>query len=111
MGGSIAEMEGYRPIMMEALKRRFPDTAFQFTNAGVASTCSTTGASVSVAVRLIAHILRRGDDTPQCVACRRLRCTPGSSPQSCPAPVYTPGWFRIIRQHRIIVNVLVLNKC
>lgn len=44
MGGSITEMDGYRPILMESLKRRFPDTSFRFTNAGVASTCSTTGA-------------------------------------------------------------------
>lgn len=44
MGGSITEMEGYRPIMMESLKRRFPATDFSFTNAGISSTCSTTGA-------------------------------------------------------------------
>ena len=55
MGGSITEMEGYRPIMMESLKRRFPDTAFQFTNAGVASTCSTTGA-----FRLADEVLAKG---------------------------------------------------
>lgn len=44
MGGSITEMNGYRPIMMEKFKERFPDTEFTFTNAGIASTCSTTGA-------------------------------------------------------------------
>jgi len=44
MGGSITEMNGYRPIMMEWLRKRFPDTAFTFTSAGISSTCSTTGA-------------------------------------------------------------------
>lgn len=48
-------MEGYRPIMMESLKRRFPQTSFQFTNAGVASTCSTTGA-----FRLAGEVLAKG---------------------------------------------------
>lgn len=55
MGGSITEMEGYRPIMMESLKRRFPETSFQFTNAGVSSTCSTTGA-----FRLAEEVLAKG---------------------------------------------------
>jgi lysophospholipase L1-like esterase len=44
IGGSITEMNGYRPLVMEILRRRFPETAFTFTAAGVASTCSTTGA-------------------------------------------------------------------
>lgn len=44
LGGSITEMEGYRPMVADLLKRRFPDTAFTFINAGIASTCSTTGA-------------------------------------------------------------------
>ena len=44
MGGSITEMEGYRPIMMEWLKNRFPKSKFNFINAGMSSTCSTTGA-------------------------------------------------------------------
>ena len=44
LGGSITEMDGYRPLVMEGLKARFPETEFTFTNAGVASTCSTTGA-------------------------------------------------------------------
>lgn len=55
MGGSITEMDGYRPIMMESLKRRFPETSFQFTNAGVSSTCSTTGA-----FRLADEVLAKG---------------------------------------------------
>ncbi|MFW6162201.1 MAG: SGNH/GDSL hydrolase family protein [Planctomycetota bacterium] len=44
MGGSITEMDGYRPMVMEILERRFPDTELTFTDAGIASTCSTTGA-------------------------------------------------------------------
>lgn len=44
IGGSITEMHGYRPLVMEDLRRRFPDTKFEFINAGIASTCSTTGA-------------------------------------------------------------------
>jgi lysophospholipase L1-like esterase len=55
MGGSITEMNGYRPMMMEWLKRRFPKTSFNFTNAGISSTCSTTGA-----FRLKADVLSKG---------------------------------------------------
>ncbi|EDM28804.1 putative O-antigen related protein [Lentisphaera araneosa HTCC2155] len=44
IGGSITEMNGYRPIVCEMLKKRFPETAFTFTNAGIGSTCSDTGA-------------------------------------------------------------------
>ena len=44
MGGSITEMNGYRPILWEWLQKRFPNTEFTFTNAGISSTCSTTGA-------------------------------------------------------------------
>lgn len=44
LGGSITEMNGYRPMLMEFLTQRFPETKFHFTNAGIASTCSTTGA-------------------------------------------------------------------
>lgn len=44
LGGSITEMEGYRPMVAEGLKKRFPATAFEFVNAGISSTCSTTGA-------------------------------------------------------------------
>jgi len=44
MGGSITEMNGFRPLVCEGLKRRFPKTEFTFINSGVASTCSTTGA-------------------------------------------------------------------
>ncbi len=44
LGGSITEMDGYRPRVMEWLTKRFPETKFTFTNAGIASTCSHTGA-------------------------------------------------------------------
>ena len=44
IGGSITEMPGYRPMVCELLKKRFPATQFTFTDAGVSSTCSTTGA-------------------------------------------------------------------
>jgi len=44
LGGSITEMDGYRPMVCDLLKKRFPETVFTFTNAGIASTCSTTGA-------------------------------------------------------------------
>ena len=44
LGGSITEMEGYRPMMCSYLENKFPETIFTFTNAGIASTGSTTGA-------------------------------------------------------------------
>jgi hypothetical protein len=44
MGGSITEMNGYRPMVSKWLEERFPKTKFQFINAGISSTCSTTGA-------------------------------------------------------------------
>ena len=44
LGGSITEMNGYRPMVCEILKKRFPKTEFTFVNAGISSTCSTTGA-------------------------------------------------------------------
>lgn len=44
LGGSITEMDGYRPIVCRWLQEQFPKTEFQFTNAGIASTCSHTGA-------------------------------------------------------------------
>lgn len=44
LGGSITEMNGYRPMVCEILQRRFPQTTFTFINAGISSTCSTTGA-------------------------------------------------------------------
>jgi lysophospholipase L1-like esterase len=37
-------MDGYRPLVCDILKKRFPATAFKFVDAGISSTCSTTGA-------------------------------------------------------------------
>ncbi len=44
LGGSITEMEGYRPRVMKSLQKRWPATRFEVVAAGIASTCSTTGA-------------------------------------------------------------------
>jgi len=44
IGGSITEMNGYRPMIAGFLQKRFPRAKFTFTNAGISSTCSTTGA-------------------------------------------------------------------
>ena len=55
IGGSITEMEGYRPMVCRWLQQEFPQTRFNFTQAGVASTCSTTGA-----FRLRADVLDKG---------------------------------------------------
>lgn len=54
MGGSITEMDGYRPMVCETLKKRFPETEFRFVNAGIASTCSHTGA-FRVPTDILAH--------------------------------------------------------
>jgi lysophospholipase L1-like esterase len=56
MGGSITEMKGYRPMVCDILTKRFPDTAFTFTDAGISSTCSTTGA-----FRLESDVLSKGN--------------------------------------------------
>jgi len=55
MGGSITEMNGYRPMVAEFLTKHFPETEFTFTDAGISSTCSTTGA-----FRLQADVLSKG---------------------------------------------------
>ncbi len=44
LGGSITEMEGWRNLIMQQLKQRFPYTFFEFINAGIPSTGSTPGA-------------------------------------------------------------------
>lgn len=44
IGGSITEMNGYRLMVEKSLRARFPETEFTFDNAGISSTCSTTGA-------------------------------------------------------------------
>ncbi len=55
LGGSITEMNGYRSITCDMLKKRFPKTKFTFTNAGISSTCSDTGA-----FRLQRDVLSKG---------------------------------------------------
>lgn len=55
LGGSITEMNGYRPMVYDLLKKRFPNTAFKFVDAGISSTCSTTGA-----MRLEHDVLAQG---------------------------------------------------
>lgn len=55
LGGSITEMNGYRPMVCEMLKKRFPQTKFTFTEAGIGSTCSDTGA-----FRLTEDVLSKG---------------------------------------------------
>ncbi len=55
MGGSITEMNGYRPMVMNFLERKYPKAQFEFINAGISSTCSTTGA-----FRLQRDILTKG---------------------------------------------------
>jgi sialidase-1 len=44
MGGSITESPGWRDKFMQFLEEKFPDTKFEFINAGIASTGSTPGA-------------------------------------------------------------------
>ena len=55
MGGSITQMNGYRPMVCDWLQKKFPKTKFDFINAGVSSTCSTTGA-----FRLRSEVLAKG---------------------------------------------------
>ena len=55
IGGSITEMNGYRPMVCQYLQERFPKTKFTFTDAGISSTCSTTGA-----FRLEEDVLSKG---------------------------------------------------
>ena len=44
LGGSITEMEGWRNLTQDELRRRFPETEFDFIDAGVSSTDSTLAA-------------------------------------------------------------------
>lgn len=55
LGGSITEMDGYRPMVMADLQRRYPECDFTFTGAGLSSTCSTSGA-----FRFRDHVLNKG---------------------------------------------------
>lgn len=55
MGGSITESDGWRNKVCQYLKEKFPETAFEFVNAGIASTGSTPGA-----FRLSSEVLSKG---------------------------------------------------
>jgi lysophospholipase L1-like esterase len=55
IGGSITQMDGYRPMVSDWLRTRFPETKFEFINAGISSTDSQTGA-----FRLGDHVLAKG---------------------------------------------------
>jgi len=55
LGGSITQMTGWRDLVCEQLKARFPKTKFDFVNAGIASTGSTPGA-----FRLLRDVFSRG---------------------------------------------------
>ncbi|MCK5712952.1 MAG: SGNH/GDSL hydrolase family protein, partial [Hyphomicrobiaceae bacterium] len=44
LGGSITNMNGWRSQVAQMLQKRFPDTKFDFINAGISSTDSTLGA-------------------------------------------------------------------
>ena len=44
LGGSITEMNGFRPLVMKALRERHPDVDFAEIAAGLSSTCSDAGA-------------------------------------------------------------------
>ena len=57
IGGSITEMNGYRPMVIDYLQKRFPNTEFTFVSAGISSTCSTTGA-----FRLTRDVLSKNPD-------------------------------------------------
>ena len=48
-------MNGYRPMVCAMLEKRFPQTDFAFTQAGISSTCSDTGA-----FRLYEDVLSKG---------------------------------------------------
>jgi len=55
LGGSITEMNGFRPRVMEMLRKRHPAVAFAEIAAGLSSTCSDTGA-----FRLERDVLAKG---------------------------------------------------
>src|SRR5258707_3763023 len=44
IGGSITEMNGYRPMVCQNLQKRFPKSQFTFTDPRISSTTCTTGA-------------------------------------------------------------------
>lgn len=56
MGGSITQNDGWRDMICQYLKERFPETKFEFINAGISSTGSTPGA-----FRLKSDVLDKGE--------------------------------------------------
>ena len=58
LGGSITEMEGWKDMVKDDLKQRFPDTSFKFIDAGISSLGSTPHAF-------------RGGTTGSCHSCDR----------------------------------------
>ena len=55
LGGSITFNPGWRDMVCDYLKQRFPGTEFEFINAGIPSTGSTPGA-----MRLVRDVLSKG---------------------------------------------------
>ncbi len=55
LGGSITYNPGWRELVCQYLKLRFPDTKFEFISAGIPSTGSTPGA-----MRIVRDVLSRG---------------------------------------------------
>lgn len=55
LGGSITQMAGWRDLVCRQLTARFPQTKFDFVNAGISSTGSTPGA-----FRLLRDVFARG---------------------------------------------------
>ncbi len=105
IGGSITEMKGYRPMVCEILKRRFPDTQFTFTDAGISSTCSTTGA-----FRLEKDVLSKGPvdlffiefavNDDQDAAHARRECIRGME-----------GMIRHCRKHNPNMDIVITHFC
>jgi lysophospholipase L1-like esterase len=105
IGGSITEMNGYRPMVCDILKRRFPDAEFTFTDAGIASTCSTTGA-----FRLEEDVLSKGPvdlffvefavNDDQDAAHARRECIRGME-----------GIIRHCRRHNPNMDIVITHFC
>lgn len=55
LGGSITEMKGWRTMIQQQLKQRFPYTEFEFVDAGIGSTGSVPGA-----FRIANDVLEKG---------------------------------------------------
>lgn len=55
LGGSITEMDGFRPRLMRLLRAKYPSVDFVEISSGLSSTCSDTGA-----MRFRADVLEKG---------------------------------------------------